>query len=92
VLAPAAPERYDNNVVTLGGSVTNLQQRVSQRGNPYYTFVLRDTTGRIRIFSFGQAQCPEGRHAVVEGTFERVKRVEEYTFYDEVTASRVTCR
>jgi hypothetical protein len=88
----SAPERYDNNVVTLGGSVTNLQQRVSQRGNPYYTFDLRDATGRIRIFSFGQAPCPEGHQAIVEGIYERVKRMEEYTFYDEVAASRVMCR
>ena len=87
-----APERYDKQAVALGGAVTNLSQRVSQRGNAYYTFDLQDTTGRIRIFSFGQAPCPEGRQAIVDGTFERVKRVEEYTFYNEVTASRVVCR
>ena len=87
-----APERYDGHAVTLGGTVTNLNQRVSQRGNAYYTFDLQDATGRIRVFSFGQAPCPEGRQAMVDGTFERVKRVEEYTFYNEVTASRVVCR
>ncbi len=88
----AAPERYDRHAVTLDGAVTNLNQRVSQRGNTYYTFDLQDTTGRIRVFSFGQASCPEGRHAIVDGTFETVKRVGRYTFYNEVTASRVMCR
>lgn len=88
----AAPERYDGQVVTLGGAVTNLNQRVSQRGNAYYTFDLHDATGRIRVFSFGQAPCSEGGRAVVNGTFETVKRVDQYTFYNEVTASRVMCR
>ena len=88
----SAPERYDGHTVTLGGAVTNLNQRVSQRGNAYYTFDLQDATGRIRVFSFGQAACPEGRQTIVDGTFERVKRVEEYAFYNEVTASRVVCR
>ena len=87
-----APERYDKQAVTLSGALTNLDQRVSQRGNAYYTFDLQDATGRIRVFSFGQAPCPAGRQAIVDGTFETVKRVGEHTFYNEVTASRVMCR
>jgi len=88
----AGPERYDRQAVTLGGTVTNLSQRVSQRGNTYYTFDLQDATGRIRIFSFGQAPCSEGRQAVVDGTFDTVKRVGRYTFHNEITANRVICR
>jgi hypothetical protein len=88
----ATPERYDKQVVTPSGAVTKLNQRVSQRGNAYYSFDLQDATGRIRVFSFGQATCPEGREATVEGTFDTVKRVGGYTFYNEVTASRVMCR
>jgi hypothetical protein len=30
--------------------------------------------------------------ALKEGTFETVKQVGRYTFYNEVTASRVMCR
>ncbi len=88
----AAPERYDGQPVTLEGSVTHLSQRVSQRGNAYYTLDLRDGTGTIRIFSFGQTICADGMRATVDGTFERVKQVGRYTFSNEVTASRVTCR
>src|SRR5262245_6008942 len=36
------------------------------------------------------APCRSGG-AAVEGTFEKVKRQGRYTFYDEVTATRVTC-
>jgi hypothetical protein len=86
-----APERYDKQTVTLGGEVTRLSQRVSRQGNAYYTFDLQDATGRIRVFSFGKAPCPEGRQSTVDGTFETVKRVGNYTFYNEVTAKRVTC-
>jgi hypothetical protein len=88
----AAPERYDKQPVTLNGALRNLDQRVSQRGNAYFTFDLQDSTGRVRVFSFGQTACSEGRQATVDGTFETVKRVGDYTFYNEVTASRVTCR
>jgi DNA polymerase III alpha subunit len=86
------PERYDRQSVTLAGTVSNLDQRVSQRGNAYYTFDLQDATGRIRVFSFGKVPCPEGKQAIVDGTFEAVKRMGRYTFYNEVTASHVTCR
>lgn len=85
------PERYDKQSVTLAGTVTNLDQRVSQRGNAYYTFDLQDATGRIRVFSFGQAPCPAGRQATVDGIFETVRHVGRYTFYNEVTARRVIC-
>ena len=88
----SAPERYDRQTVTLSGSVRNLNQRVSQSGNAYYTFDLQDAEGRMRVFSFGQASCTEGRQATVDGTFETVKRVGRHTFYNEVTASRVMCR
>ncbi len=88
----AAPDRYDRQSVTLNGAITNLSQRESQRGNAYYTFELRDGSGRIRVFSFGQAPCTEGKHVVVDGIFETVKRVGDYTFYNEVSATRVACR
>jgi hypothetical protein len=45
----------------------------------------------IRVFSFGTAPCRVGG-ATVEGSFEKVKRQGRYTFYNEVTATRVLCR
>jgi len=88
----AAPERYDGQSVALEGIVTHLSERVSQRGNAYYTLDLRDSTGAILIFSFGRASCTDGMRANVEGTFERVKQVGRYAFHNEVTATKVTCR
>ena len=85
------PDRYDHQAVTISGTVTNLRERVSRAGNAYYTFDLSDGRQVIRVFSFGNAPCGSGG-ATVEGTFEKVKRQGRYTFYNEVTATRVMCR
>ena len=87
----ANPNGYDGQPVTISGTITRLQERVSRAGNPYYTLDLSDGRQTIRVFSFGAAPCRTGR-ATVEGTFEKVKRQGRYTFYNEVVATRVTCR
>ncbi len=87
----ADPARYDGQIVTLTGTVTSLDVRVSQRGNSYYTFKLDDGSGRVTVFSFGDPPCPEGRAVNVEGQFLRVKEISGYTFYNQVDATRVTC-
>lgn len=48
----AHPDQFDQQTVTVRGSVTNLRQTTSQRGHPYYTFDLDDGRRSIRIFSF----------------------------------------
>lgn len=87
----ANPDRYDRQTVTISGTVTNLRVRVSHAGNSYYTLDLSDGKQAVRVFSFGTATCRAGG-ATVEGTFEKVKRQGRYTFYNEVTATSVTCR
>jgi|GEM_PF-1379647 len=85
------PDRFDGKSVMIRGTITNLHETVSRRGNPYYTFDLSDGTRTIRVFSFGTAPCRSGM-ATVEGTFDQVKHVGSRTFRNEVTASQVTCR
>lgn len=85
------PDRFDGQTVTISGTIADLRERVSQQGNPYYTFDLNDGKQAIRVFSFGKAPCRAGR-ATVDGTFEKVKQQGRYTFYNEVTALSVTCR
>jgi DNA polymerase III alpha subunit len=86
------PGRFDGQAVTLGGTVTQLDARVSKRGNSYYTFKLDDGSGRITVFSFGQPPCPSPNRVTVDGEFRHVKRVGAHTFYDQVDARRVVCR
>jgi hypothetical protein len=85
------PDRFDGQPVTLRGTITNLRERVSRRGNAYYTFDLLDGGRGVRVFSFGTPPCQSGA-ATVEGTFFKVKRQGRYTFYNEVDAATVTCR
>ena len=84
--------RYDGQPVVLAGTVTQLDARVSRRGNPYYTFKLDDGSGRVTVFSFGQLPCPSPTRVTVDGEFRHVKRVGGHTFYDQVDARRVVCR
>jgi len=86
------PGRFDGQAVTLGGSVTQLDTRVSKRGNAYYTFKLDDGSGRVSVFSFGQLPCPSPSRVTVAGEFRHVKRVGSHTFYDQIDARRIVCR
>jgi hypothetical protein len=85
------PDRFDGKSMTTSGTIINLRETVSRRGNPYYTFDLSDGTRVIRVFSFGKAPCRSGT-ATVEGTFAQVKQVGRLTFHNEITATQVTCR
>jgi hypothetical protein len=85
------PAAHDGAMVNLTGTVTNLDVRVSHRGNAYYTFKLDDGGGRITVFSFGPPPCSNGSWANVEGQFLREKKVSGYVFYNQVDATRVIC-
>jgi hypothetical protein len=86
------PDQFDGKAVTLLGTVTNLDARVSRRGNPYYTFDLAAGGWSIKVFSFGRPPCPVRSTVSVEGVFQKVKRVSGRTFYNEVEAHQVACR
>lgn len=88
----ADPDKYDGQSVTLTGTVTNLRETVSRRGNPYFTFDLSDGKTAIRVFSFGKSPCHDKATATVEGRFDKVKRTGRYTFYNEVEGARVACK
>lgn len=86
------PARYDNQPVSLAGTVNQLDARISRKGNDYYTFTLDDGSGRITVFSFGHPPCTSPDRVAVDGTFRRVKQVGRHTFHNQVDARRVTCR
>lgn len=86
------PDSFDGQTVTLRGTVTNLRETVSRRGNPYYTYDLRQGDQTIRVFSFGKAPCSKEEAATVEGRFTKIKRVSGRTFYNEIEARTTRCR
>jgi hypothetical protein len=86
------PDQFDGKVVTLLGTVTNLDTRASRRGNSYYTFDLAGGGWSIKVISFGRPPCRDGSIVIVEGVFQQAKRVSDHVFYNEVKARRVSCR
>ena len=86
------PARYDGQAVTVDGTITYLDARISKRGNPYYTFKLDDGSGRVTVFAFGEPPCPAKSRVTVDGQFRRVKQVSGHTFHDQIDARRVACR
>jgi hypothetical protein len=64
------PARFDGQSVTVSGTITNLRETISRRGNPYYTLDLGSGTRAIRVFAFGKAPCRSGT-ATVEGSSSR---------------------
>jgi len=85
------PDRFDGRAVTVHGTVASLHRQVSRRGNPYYTFSLSDGLRVVRVFSFGDTACRNGESASMDGKFSRVKTFGGYTFYNEVTGTRILC-
>jgi hypothetical protein len=86
------PDRFDGQAVTLQGTVEKFREGVSPDGAPYFKFRLSDEQAAVRVFSFGRSPCRNGMQATVDGVFERINRLGPRTHYNEVTATRVTCR
>lgn len=84
-------DRFDGQIVTISGTLTNVQPRVSQRGNAYFTFELSDGRKSITVFKFGESPCRAGTPATAEGRFQKVKQVGRYTFRNQVDATKITC-
>ena len=84
-----APDKWHGRPVVVTGVVSQLDAKTSQRGNPYYTFVLTDALASVTVFSNGVPQIRDLSRVQVEGTFLKVKRVGKYTFQNQVDARRI---
>ncbi len=86
------PDRFRTQPVTVSGTMSHFQERVTHRGKtPYYTFDFGDGTQTVRVISYEKPRCQAGA-AIVEGTFEQVKwRVRVNYSYDEIRARNVIC-
>jgi hypothetical protein len=74
------------------GTVEKFREGVSPDWAPYFKFRLSDEQTAVRVFSFGRSPCRNGMQATVEGIFEKVNRLGRLPYYQQVTATRVTCR
>jgi hypothetical protein len=77
--------KYDGQHVDVRGTVERLEQKVSHKGNPYVTFSICSSQC-LHVFAFGTPSISDGQTITVHGTYEAVKRVSGYTFYNEMDA------
>ena len=79
-------DQYDGKVVSVTGAITAYSERVSARGNAYTTFRMEEGGASISVFAWEHQGLHDGLRVRVTGTFDKVKRVGRYTFYNEIQA------
>jgi len=85
------PDRFRDQPVTVGGTMSNFREHVSRTGTRSYTFDFSDGTQTIHVVSYEKPQCQSGA-ATVEGTFEQLKWRSKVNYsYEEIKAWNVTC-
>lgn len=81
-------KKYDGKQVVLVGVVRDLKEKVSKKGNPYYTFKIGEGKQTISIFSYGKATVKEGERVRVTGKFAVEKRVAYATYRNEIDVTK----
>jgi len=81
------PDKFHGKVVEVEGKVMFVKFKTSKRGNPYTVFELTDGKNYVSVFSFGTLPVKEGDKVRVIGTYQKVKYVGRYVFYNEIDAT-----
>jgi cytochrome c-type biogenesis protein CcmE len=87
-----APGRFDGQTIVLAGTVSNVKERLSTRGQRFYLFDVDDGIRAINVMKVGVLPCGPGGYAVVEGAFQRLREFDKETYRNQIKASRVVCR
>ncbi|HJT21889.1 MAG TPA: hypothetical protein VJ746_15535 [Nitrospira sp.] len=80
------PEQYDRQEVVVSGQVTNVQLATNRQGQPAYGFLLKDSSGTIKVIGLGQVEVREGDQVIVEGIFTRLRQAGRTIIYNEIKA------
>jgi hypothetical protein len=88
----AKPTNFDNENISLEGTVAGLKETTSHKGNDYSTFKLQDPSGcgALSVFTWGHPTLSNGDQVRVEGVFQVEHHQGHYTFYNEVEATKVS--
>jgi len=81
-------KKYDGKQVVLVGVVRDLKEKVSKKGNPYYTFKIGEGERTISIFGYGRATVKEGDKVRVTGKFAVEKRAAYTTYRNEIDVTK----
>ena len=82
----AHPDQYDRQEVVVSGQVTNVQLATNRQGQPAYVFLLKDSSGTVKVIGLGQADVKEGDQVIVEGIFSRLRQAGRVIIYNEIKA------
>lgn len=95
-LSPAAVLRgawtYDNQGVTVTGTLTRPQVWTSPMGTRYYRFQLAEGRALLAVLAQPVMRCEDGSPATVSGVFRRLFFVEGQVLERIVEATSVECR
>ena len=88
----ANPATYDHRSVALKGTAEGVRETTSRRRNDYTTFKLRESNGSeaLSVFIWGHPTLGNGDCIQVEGVFEVEHRQGQYTFRNELEATKLT--
>jgi hypothetical protein len=78
----AHPDQYDRQEVVVSGQVTNVQLATNRQGQPAYGFLLKDTSGTVKVIGLGQVEVKEGDQVIVEGIFSRLRQAGRTIIYN----------
>ena len=81
-------KKYDGKQVVLVGVVRDLKEKVSRKGNAYYTFKIGEGKQNISVFSYGTASVKEGDRVRVTGKFAVEKRVAYAVYRNEIDVTK----
>ena len=82
----AHPDQYDRQEVVVSGQVTNVQLATNRQGQPAYGFLLKDSSGTVKVIGLGQVEVKEGDQVIVEGVFSRLRQAGRTIIYNEIKA------
>jgi hypothetical protein len=85
----AHPDQYDRQEVVVSGQVTNVQLATNRQGQPAYGFLLKDSSGTVKVIGLGQVEVKEGDQVIVEGVFSRLRQAGRTIIYNEIKALSV---
>jgi hypothetical protein len=85
----AAPDKFDQQTVTVKGRAKNIYLGQTARST-YTVFGLTDASGaKLRVFTLGHPEIPSDDEIEVTGVFQKVRRRAQNTFYNELEATSI---
>ncbi len=85
------PDRYNEQPVRLGGTLTQGRTWISPRGRRRFIFYVSDSRTAIAVVAPGERPCPDGSRVTVEGVFHRQIGVDGRLVYNHIDAQLVSC-